>query len=156
MEKSKYKARLSNPNRSAGRKTFTQTKEEKDLVNDKVYEIAQLLSKGVNRQLIKRQKAEEWDCTEQNIQYYIRKAYKSMQHSIDKRMDYILSLQRERLELCLNGAIEKKDFATAQKVIDTMNKLYGLYEDKKKVSIDTGTIKFDFGNIKTNNEECDE
>ena len=79
-----------------------------------------------------------------------------MQHSIDKRMDYILSLQRERLELCLNGAIEKKDFATAQKVIDTMNKLYGLYEDKKKVSIDTGTIKFDFGNIKTNNEECDE
>ena len=77
-----------------------------------------------------------------------------MHSSIEKKMEYVLGLQRERLEMVLNGAIEKKDFATAQKVIDTMNKLYGLYEDKKKVSIDTGTIKFDFGNIKTNNEEC--
>jgi hypothetical protein len=152
----KVKPIRSNPNRKPGRQTFTQTKEEKEIVNNKVYEIAQMLSKGISRSTIRREKSQEWGCCEQNIQYYINKALKAMHSSIEKKMEYVLGLQRERLEMVLNGAIEKKDFATAQKVIDTMNKLYGLYEDKKKVSIDTGTIKFDFGNIKTNNEECDE
>ena len=77
-----------------------------------------------------------------------------MQSSIEKKLDYVLAVQRERLEYILNGAIEKKDFLSAQKIIDTMNKLYGLYEEKKNIKIDAPTIKFDFGNI--NNEEKDD
>lgn len=77
-----------------------------------------------------------------------------MQSSIEKKLDYVLAVQRERLEYILNGAIEKKDFLSAQKIIDTMNKLYGLYEEKKNIKIDAPTIKFEFGNI--NNEEKDD
>ena len=42
------------------------------------------------------------------------------------------------------------------KILDTMNKLFGLYEEKKKVSIETGAIKFDFGNVNSNNDDVDE
>lgn len=70
-----------------------------------------------------------------------------MQSSIEKRLDYVLAVQRERLEYILAGAIEKKDYQSAQKIIDTMNKLYGLYEEKKTVKLDAPTIKFEFGNI---------
>jgi hypothetical protein len=72
---------------------------------------------------------------------------KAMQSSIEKKLDYVVALQRERLEFILNGAIEKRDYMSAQKIIDTMNKLYGLYEEKKTVKLDAPTIKFDFGNI---------
>lgn len=151
----KIQRRRSNPNRKVGASTdnFHRTAVEKAITDKKVYEIAKLLAKGVSKRDILQSKAEEWECTEQNVNYFINKAYKSMAHSIDKRIERVLGLQRERLELILNGAIEKRDFATAQKIIDTMNKLYGLYEEKKKVSIDAGTIKFDFGNITSNEED---
>lgn len=77
-----------------------------------------------------------------------------MQCSIEKKLDYVLAVQRERLEFILNGAIEKRDFLAAQKIIDTMNKMYGLYEEKKNIKIDAPTIKFDFGNI--NNDDKDD
>ena len=113
-----------------------------------------MLAKGVSQKQIRLQKSEQWQCTEQNVHYYIRKAIKAMQSSIEKKLDYVLAVQRERLEFILNAAIEKKDYASAVKIIDTMNRIYGLYEDKKKIKIESGTIKFDFGN--TNNNEEDE
>ena len=121
--------------------------------------MAGLLAKGVSQKKIRAQKSEEWQCTEQNVHYFIKKAIAAMQSSIEKRMDYVLALQRERLELILNGAIEKRDYASAQKILDTMNKLYGLYEEKKNIKIDAPTIQFKFGEtITTNNndEEADE
>lgn len=111
-----------------------------------------MLAKGVSQKQIRVQLSEKWKCTEQNIHYLIQKAYKAMQSSIEKKLDYVLALQRERLEYILAQAVEKKDFQSAVKIVDTMNKLYGLYEEKKSVKIDTGTIKFDFGNI-NNGEE---
>ena len=144
----------SNPKRRAGQPSEVWTKEAREIANYKVNEVAGLLAKGISQKQIRVQKSEEWGCTEQNVHYFIKKAFKAMQTSIEKRLDYVVALQRERLELILNGAIEKKDFASAQKIIDTMNKLYGLYEEKKNIKIDAPTIKFEFGNI--NNEEKDE
>lgn len=142
----------SNPNRKPGNpKRFNATKEEQAMVDDKVNEVAILLAKGVSQKQIRVQKSEEWQCTEQNVHYYIKKAIKAMQCSIEKKLDYVLAVQRERLEYILNGAIEKRDFLAAQKIIDTMNKMYGLYEEKKNIKIDAPTIKFEFGNI--NNED---
>lgn len=137
----------SNPNRKPGRFHTTQTAEEREISNAKVNEIAILLAKGVSQKQIRVQKSEEWGCTEQNVHYFIKKAMKAMQSSIEKKLDYVVALQRERLEFILNGAIEKRDYMSAQKIIDTMNKLYGLYEEKKTVKLDAPTIKFDFGNI---------
>ena len=148
------KARRSNPNRKPGNpKRFNATPAEQAIVDAKVHEVAVLLAKGVSQKQIRREKALEWDCIEQNVHYYIKKALKAMQNSIEKKLEFVVALQRERLEFILNAAIEKRDFATAQKIIDTMNKLYGLYEEKKTVKLDAPTIKFDFGNI--NNADKD-
>ena len=137
----------SNPKRPKGRVYTMPTAQEREITNAKVNEIAILLAKGVSQKQIRVQKSEEWNCTEQNVHYFIKKAMKAMQSSIEKKLDYVVALQRERLEFILNGAIEKRDYMSAQKIIDTMNKLYGLYEEKKTVKLDAPTIKFDFGNI---------
>lgn len=144
----------SNPNRKPGRFHTMATAAEREISNAKINEIAILLAKGVSQKQIRVQKSEEWQCTEQNVHYYIKKAMKAMQSSIEKKLDYVLALQRERLEYILNGAIEKRDYQSAQKIIDTMNKLYGLYEEKKSIKLDAPTIKFEFGNI--NNEDKEE
>lgn len=143
-----------NPIATKGRALDKPTAAEQALLDKKVNEVAKLLAKGVSQKQIRVQKSEEWQCTEQNVHYYIKKAIKAMQSGIEKKVDLVLALQRERLELILNAAIEKGDYATAQKVIDTMNKLYGLYTERKEVKLDAPTIKFDFGNI--NKEEKDE
>lgn len=143
-----------NPTAKKGKKIGNTTPQEQQIINSKVNEVAILLAKGVSQKQIRIQKSEEWGCTEQNVHYFIKKAMQAMQSSIEKKLDYVLAVQRERLEYILNGAIEKKDFLSAQKIIDTMNKLYGLYEEKKNIKIDAPTIKFDFGNI--NNEEKDD
>jgi uncharacterized protein YqgQ len=112
-----------------------------------------MLAKGVSQKQIKIECSEQWKCTEQAVNYLIKKALKSLQNSIDKRIDIIFSLQRERMELLLNGAIEKKDYLSAQKIIDSMNKMYGLYTEKKEVKLDAPVIKFDFGNINNDNND---
>lgn len=127
--------------------------DEAFMASDKVNKVAKMLAKGLSQKEIKMRLTEEWGCTEQNIHYYIKRAIKAMQSSIERKLDYVIALQRERLEFILNGAIEKKDYSSAQKIIDSMNKLYGLYEEKKNVKIDAPTIKFDFGNI--NNADKD-
>lgn len=119
-----------------------------------MYEIAKRLAKGESQRTLKKELSEEWKCTEQNINYLIRKALKSIQCSIDKKMDVIFALQRERMEFLLKGAIEKKDYLSAQKIMDSMNKMYGLYTEKKEVKLDSNTISFNFGNM--NNDEKDD
>ena len=143
-----------NPIAVKGRAFHLPTAAEKAIIDKKVNEVAKLLAKGVSQKQIKSQKSEEWQCTEQNVNYYIKKAIKSIHTGIEKRIENVLAIQQERLELVLNSAIEKGDYSKAQKVIDTMNKMYGLYTERKEVKIDAPTIKFDFGKI--NKEEKDE
>lgn len=143
-----------NPTVKAGRKKNHASAEERAILDTKVYEIAKRLAKGESQRTLKKELSEEWKCTEQNINYLIRKALKSIQCSIDKKMDVIFALQRERMEFLLKGAIEKKDYLSAQKIMDSMNKMYGLYTEKKEVKLDSNTISFNFGNM--NNDEKDD
>lgn len=133
-----------NKSRKPGR--YKMTAAEQKILNDKVAEIAKLLAMGKSQKQIRVELSEKYNCTEQVIHIQIKQAIKAMQSSIEKRLDYVIALQRERLENILYGAVEKKDFATAQKIIDTMNRLYGLYTDKKEIKIKENVIKFDFGN----------
>lgn len=145
-----------NPIAKKGKALDKPTPKEQAIIDSKVNEVAILLAKGVSQKQIRIQKSEEWQCTEQNVHYYIKKAMQAMQSSIEKKMDYVLAVQRERLEYILNGAIEKKDYASAQKIIDCMNRLYGLYTEKKQVQLDVPTIQFKFGETITNNSEDEE
>lgn len=137
-----------------GRKKGTKLRDDEQLVCDKVHEIAKLLAQGVSQKTIRYDYSRKWKCTEQNVQYFIRKAIKAMHTSIEKRAEHIIALQRERFEYILAQCVEKKDFATAHKIIDSMNRLYGLYTEKKSVTMDSApTIKFDFGTLRKNNDE---
>ena len=141
-------------NNPVGRKKGVITKEEENLVIDKVHEIAKQLAMGVSQKTIRYDYSRKWKCTEQNVQYFIRKAIKSMHSSIEKRAEHIIALQRERFEYILAQCVEKKDFATAHKIIDSMNRLYGLYTEKKNISMDSApTIKFDFGTLRNKNND---
>ena len=141
-------------NNPVGRKKGVTTKEEENLVIDKVHEIAKLLAMGVSQKTIRYDYSRKWKCTEQNVQYFIRKAIKAMHSSIEKRAEHIIALQRERFEYILAQCVEKKDFATAHKIIDSMNRLYGLYTEKKNISMDSApTIKFDFGTLRNKNND---
>lgn len=145
-----------NPNVSVGKPKGSNTAEAKALLDKKIFEIAKRLAKGESQRTLKKELSEEWKCTEQAIGYLIRKALKSIQNQIDKRMDIIFALQRERMEFLLKGAIEKKDYLSAQKIMDSMNKMYGLYTEKKEVKLDSNTISFNFGNMNNNDEKDDE
>lgn len=142
-----------NPIAKKGRALDKPTPAEQAIIDNKVNEVAILLAKGVSQKQIRLQKSNEWQCTEQNVHYYIKKAINAMRSSIEKKLDYVLALQRERLEYILAGAVEKKDFLSAQKIIDSMNKMYGLYTEKKQVQLDAPTIQFKFGETITNNSD---
>lgn len=70
-------------------------------------------------------------------------------------MKDIRSVQMERLEGLLEEAIDNHSLHTANKILDTINKLYGLYEVKQKVEISSNEIQFKFGGAENNEENMD-
>jgi len=63
-----------------------------------------------------------------------------------KRNEKIREVQNVRLEELLDRAMDDNNIKAAREVIDTINKLYGLYELKQKVEITDAKITFNFAN----------
>lgn len=63
-----------------------------------------------------------------------------------KRNEKIREVQNVRLEELLDRAMDNNNIKAAREVIDTINKLYGLYELKQKVEITDAKITFNFAN----------
>lgn len=61
--------------------------------------------------------------------------------------------QVARAELCLEKAIEERRWQVANSIIDTLNKMLGIYEDKQKIEISTNEIQFKFGGVNDSNSE---
>lgn len=55
--------------------------------------------------------------------------------------------QIARSELLLENAIAERQWKTANNIIDTLNKLLGLYEQKQKIEITSNEIQFKFGGV---------
>ena len=146
----------SNPKIKAGRKPrYNINGEEKLLVDERVNQVAIMLAKGISQKNIKIELSREWNCTEQNVHYYLKKAFKALSCSIEKKVDYLLAVQRELWEYILSNAIENGKWGEAQKIIDTMNRMWGLYEDKKRIKVESPVIQFEFGNMENNNNTDD-
>lgn len=87
---------------------------------------------------------------------YIKKAREIlMSDESSKYKDEVMKKQEERTEFILRKAIEANDWATANKILDTYNKLMGLYETKQKVELTSNEIQFKFGGaeIEPKNDE---
>ena len=55
--------------------------------------------------------------------------------------------QIARAELLLENAIAERQWKTANNIIDTLNKMLGLYEQKQKIEITSNEIQFKFGTV---------
>lgn len=55
--------------------------------------------------------------------------------------------QVARAELLLENAIAEERWDTANRIIDTLNKTLGLYENKQKIEVVSNEIQFKFGGV---------
>lgn len=102
---------------------------------------------------------EKYDIERQKANYYYVRAVQDLEEIDARFAERLRGAQRERLETIITGAIAKKDYMSATKAIETMNKMFGLNEpDKKEVKFQDTTIKFNFENDINNddNETVDE
>lgn len=106
----------------------------------------ELMRKGwSNSQIVKHLKEKD-DIGETTARNTIRKAYEWLKDN--EASGYVESIRRkqvERSEYLLQQAVEARDWQTANKIVDTLNKVLGLYETKQKVEIVGDEIKFKFG-----------
>lgn len=54
------------------------------------------------------------------------------------------TIQKERLEEIINKSMESKQYNTAMRAIDLVNKLEQLYIEKQEIKVETDTIRFKF------------
>lgn len=82
-------------------------------------------------------------------------ARRTMNDAIEWLCDYddcefikeVRAKQIARSELLLENAVAERQWKTANNIIDTLNKLLGLYEQKQKIEITSNEIQFKFGGI---------
>ena len=63
----------------------------------------------------------------------------------DEVVENSRNIQLERLEDLLRKALDSDDKASSLKALDMINKLHGLYIEKKEVKLDTQKLRFSFG-----------
>jgi len=124
-------------------------KKKKYLLDPKVDEVATLIVKGWSQKKIRDHLFEKYNISRPNGANYIRKALQALDVVLYEKEDKLFAIQVNRMEGLLETAMNNNDVANAIKVINEMNKVYGLHKEKKDINLKAPTIKFEFGN--TNN-----
>lgn len=90
----------------------------------------------------------------QKAAYVYNRAIKDLKEVDERYCERLRVAQRERIETVIAGAISKKDYMSATKAIEVMNKMFGLNEpDKKEVQFKDSTIRFNFENDINNDDD---
>lgn len=106
--------------------------------------VLEKLRQGWGNLQISRWLREEYDISSQTANKYIKNAYEYL-NSNDSFKDEIKKVQQERFEYILQKAIEDSKWDTANRILDNMNKMFGLYDTSTKIEIQSDIIKFRFG-----------
>lgn len=128
-------------------------------VREKVKFAAELIANGNSRRVVLQELMNKYDIQRQKANFYYSKAVQDLEEIDARFAERLRGAQRERLETVISGAIAKKDYMSATKAIETMNKMFGLNEpEKKEVKFEDTTIRFNFENDINNedNENVDE
>ena len=131
---------LKNKQRKLSRMVNPQVLEETQFVLDVIAD------GGNTRTIFKKLREKYGEKTRTHYQYIYQRALKELEEIDLMYAEKTRRVQRERLENILRLAIEKKDYATSVKVIEVMNKMFGIYETKQTIKLEDATIKFDFDN----------
>ena len=129
----------------------------KQEVRERIEFIAKGIAEGKSKAAIKNEYEEMYpDDTSHkfNNNYYL--AIDGLSVMTEKYLGNVREIQRERLETIMAGAINKKDYLSAVKAVETLNKMLGIQEQKQVVEIKDHTIKFEFGNVNNEDEENNE
>lgn len=93
--------------------------------------------------------------SESQAKEYWHDAVYLLQHddSLDDRaVEDVKAAQISKITAMQKEAEKRKDWKTALKCQDMLNKIYQLYVDKKEVTVNSDTIRFEF-DMKTDDEQ---
>lgn len=130
----------------------------KNQSTQRVYEVYKDLVEMMTVADIKKKYSELWDCSEQNINWYITQAYKIFDSNMEKEFAKLANNQITRLMNIGCTALQRGDLGNAIKATDMINKLGGLYTEKVEANIKADTtIQVNFGGftIEDNKDEED-
>lgn len=111
----------------------------------RIAEIIKLITKGWSRTTIMDHIQELWDIKKSTASEYLKMAYEVLGEASDEVVENSRNIQLERLEDLLKAALESGDKASSLKALDMINRLHGLYIEKKEVKLDTQKLRFSFG-----------
>lgn len=99
-----------------------------------------------------------YDISESQAKEYWHDAVYLLQHddSLDDRaVEDVKAAQISKITVMQKEAEERRDWKTALKCQDMLNRIYQLYVDKKEVTVNSDTIRFEF-DMKTDDEQENE
>lgn len=103
--------------------------------------------KGVNTTALIEQFMDKYGTDRSCALKWRNKALEALSQYAVKDAEKIRGVQMERLEYIYNLAVENHQLKTAQSILDTMNKLMGLYKDSTVIV--QPVTQFNFGDDKT-------
>lgn len=118
-------------------------REEDVILRDRA--IIKLLTKGYSINESADILQERWSICHLTAIRYINKARKRLADEAEKEMDRMRAESVERLQAILVDAIENRDRKAALSALDQLNRVYGLYSDKKEISVKDLPKSFKFG-----------
>ena len=111
----------------------------------RIAEVIKRIRKGWSRAKILEWIEDQWEVSKSSASNYIKMAYEVLGEASDEVIENSRIIQLERLEDLLKDALEGNDRASSLKALDMINRLHGLYIEKKEVKLDTQKLKFSFG-----------
>lgn len=104
-----------------------------------------ICNQGCSRRQVALLISDRWKVNVTTAYDYIKDAFKALERKYDENTEEIRKTQLERLESMLQGCLENEQTEAALKVMEQMNKIYGLYCEKKEVEVKNDKIEFKFG-----------
>lgn len=111
----------------------------------RIAEVIKMITKGWSRTSIIEHIQKLWDIKKSTANEYVKMAYDVLGEASDEVVENSRNIQLERLEDLLRDALESGDKANSLKALDMINRLHGLYIEKKEVKLDTQKLRFSFG-----------
>lgn len=109
---------------------------------------AECYRRGMGNSAIVEHLMKHYDICETTARKYMKLALEWLASYDDcEFIKEIKAKQVARAELLLENAIAEQRWDVANRIIDTLNKTLGLYEQKQKVEITSNEIQFKFGGV---------
>ena len=98
---------------------------------------------------------DEFGVKEATARRYLKNAYSYLGNCNSEFKAFIQDKQSERFEYILRQAIEAGKWDVANRILDNINKMYGLYDNSTKIEVTGDVVQFKFGGVQENNEDED-